>query len=151
MSFSIDGVKFCEYNGQFSVSAIAKFDLEYFSYPWKLSDWKSSLCNRNYKLFIASIRGEVIGFALWNYIELEELAHLLKVLVIPRYRGQNLGYQLLSFSELYLKNDGANKFYLEVENDNTRAIKIYSCLSYKVINEVKRFYSSGKDAIIMMK
>ncbi len=129
---------------------IQQLDLDYFPWPWSGENWKGvGLKDLEYFLSIATIDGNIAGFALFRLNPYEDLSHLLKILVVPSFRGQNLGYKLLEQSYLKLSTLGFHKRYLEVATDNTYAINLYRRLGMNVVNTVRKFYSNGDDAHIM--
>lgn len=92
---------------------------------------------------------EIIGFVLFDLSYADSFAHLLKILVHPEFREKGLARQLLEKSLLGLKNEGLHHFFLEVEEDNHAAQKLYQSCGFKVIHRKKDFYGNGRAALIM--
>lgn len=131
-------------------SLIKKLDQSLFPQPWSDSVWEGvGKVDREYLLSVCFIDNEVVSFALFRLNPYEDLSHLLKVLVVPKFRGMGQGLKLLEQSYTELCRLGFYKRYLEVAVDNQSAIRTYSKLGLVEVNRVKRFYSNGDDAIIM--
>ena len=74
---------------------------------------------------------------------------LLKILIIPSFRQQNLASFLLSKSIMILGEDGIKNVYLEVEQTNSSALKLYEKYGFNIIHSKKDFYGSNRSAFIM--
>lgn len=126
-------------------------DQDYFPYPWKSSFWHE-LDWSNYQVFIAEMdTKDINGFALFKINRLENMAHLLKILVIPESQRQNIGSALINKAILSLSKLGVERIYLEVECENAKALAFYQAQGFKQLNRVAAFYSDGKDAFTMEK
>jgi ribosomal-protein-alanine N-acetyltransferase len=93
---------------------------------------------------------KILGWAIFKLIPADHLAHLLKILILPDYRGNKLGLTLLKNAISQLEGDKYLKFYLEVEKGNP-AISIYKRLGFSIIHEIPNFYGMGRNAIVMMR
>ena len=60
-----------------------------------------------------------------------------------------LGKKLLNEAVKELTSQGVKSFFLEVEDHNEAAIKLYESQGFKTIHHKKQFYSSGAGALIM--
>lgn len=107
--------------------------------------------SENYFLVLASQGEKIVGFALFKISPLEELAHLLKILVVPQKRREKLGAALLQDSLEGLKGHQVSKFYLEVEVGNLPAISLYERFGFAKIHQISNFYGQSKDALIMVR
>ena len=79
----------------------------------------------------------------------ENLAHLLKIILIEKYQGKNLGNDLLSSSLEMLSLQGYIKIYLEVETTNIPAISLYYKLGFLKSHQINNYYSNGRSAQVM--
>ena len=50
--------------------------------------------------------------------------------VDPAFRGQGIGTELIQFAEQYAKENGYERISLVVEQNNTKAQKLYTKLGY---------------------
>ncbi len=77
--------------------------------------------------------------------------HILSVAVRPEYRGKGIGKRMLMEVENILKKKGAEYVYLEVEENNVAARRLYESLGYKEAGKIERYYPWGANAIVMVK
>lgn len=130
---------------------IQVLDSQYFPQPWSDGSWEGvGEVSGEYFLSIGEKGGRVCAFALYRLNPYEGVAHLLKLLVTPEMRGNGMGYNLLSYGFTELDKLGYAKKYLEVADSNYSAIATYKKLGLFEVNRVKRFYSNGDTAIIMV-
>ena len=134
------------------VTNLRHLDDSYFPCPWSKESWDRCISNfDNYKLFIYSDESShIIGFSLFNISKLDKLAHLLKIVINPKYRNKKVAYNVLSSNVLELSKIGLNKIFLEVEVTNSAAIGLYKKCGLKEIHIKKNFYGSDRHALIMM-
>ncbi len=133
------------------LTACWKLDERALASSWPLKEWLLLAHQSDYYLFLLKRGSRVEGFALWKSVPLDNLAHLLKIVVSSDGRGKGWGYQLLDTSVSYFaqqfKGIGGS-CYLEVEADNSRAIYLYKKYGFQQLHRVKKFYSTGADALI---
>jgi ribosomal-protein-alanine acetyltransferase len=129
---------------------LANLDLNYFPTPWGLEDWKRIFnTERQRAIFLSEQDNVIIGFALFDIVAADSFAHLLKIIINPQWRGKELGKKLLNEAINILKNKNIKTFFLEVEEHNTVAVKLYEQIGFEIIHHKKHFYSSGANAFIM--
>lgn len=120
------------------------WDKDHFPTPWKSDLWLGLAQEEDYFL----VRSPQ-GFALFKFFKLEGLAHLLKIVIIPSGRQKGLGKELLKASLEQIQSYGITRFYLEVEEGNHQAQKLYTSLGFKPLNKIKNFYGNGRHAWAM--
>ena len=82
------------------INRVSKLDDLFFPFPWSKKAWEG-LADISESYALAVLRdgdSELVAFGLWKISELEGLAHLLKLLVIPEWRGKGLGSSFLRSS-----------------------------------------------------
>jgi len=126
-----------------------ELDSEYFPTSWDLISWKNLMIDSRNLLIILRDNAKIIGFSLFQVNEIDSFAHLLKILIIPSFRQQNLASFLLSKSIMILGEDGIKNVYLEVEQTNSSALKLYEKYGFNIIHSKKDFYGSNRSAFIM--
>lgn len=119
-----------------------------FPRPWNRNDW-TSLDFRFHHLLIFEGRFDVDGFCLFSIVPGDDSAHLLKICLIKELRGQGKAVQFWSEILRYLEGQSVNSVFLEVESDNSDAIRFYSKVSFNRLRLIKGYYSDGKDALTM--
>ncbi len=82
------------------------------------------------------------GFALGRIAGPE--AELLTIAVLPNYRAQGIGAELLADFHAQATALGATDFFLEVANDNTAAIALYSRAGYAQCGIRKDYYETPR-------
>lgn len=125
-------------------------DKEQNRWSWAPKDWITTPDKECHYISVLH-SPSLIGFTLWNLDKVDHRAHLLKILVEFHFRKQGLGKKLLESSLLDLKQKGYKTALLEVDVDNSQAIKLYELAQFKIIHRSKGFYSNGSDAFIMEK
>lgn len=116
---------------------------------WSYNVLKQELENDKTKYIIAKEKNKVVGFAGISVIFDE--ATLNNIVVKKSYRGRGIGGELLETlielcSDLNLKS-----FTLEVNVENTPAIKLYEKFGFKNLGIRKKYYNNSTDAYIMTK
>jgi len=129
---------------QDELTLLQNWDACFFPSPWSLTQWLDLSHEKDYFLVTCSF-----GFALFRLSPLENLAHLLKILILPEKRTQGLGHQLFQFSLDELKRLNFERVYLEVEEDNICAQKLYERFGFKKLHLIKDFYGHERHAFSM--
>lgn len=124
-------------------------DLLYFPDPWSEKAWQDSAIVDDYHLFWIEADGELVSWALIKLNPLENLVHILKIMVVPKMRGQGFGFDLLHELIEWSKNLSVTRCYLEVDTANSSAVTFYKRQGFKILHEIKTFYSDGRNAFIM--
>ncbi len=91
----------------------------------------------------------VVGFICFRNIA--EESELLKICVDPNYRQLGIGRKLMRFYLDSGRRQGARVFYLEVNDSNQPAIRLYQSLSYHSSSVRKKFYQNKFDALLMVR
>lgn len=93
------------------------------------------------------------GFAIGRIIVDE--VELLTIAVHPRAQGQGQGRQILRDFHLFAAERGGQMVFLEVADDNSTAIRLYSTLGYRQSGRRKGYYrrpgGASVDALLMSK
>lgn len=126
---------------------IQDLDQNFFPRPWKASDW-SGLDMAQHKLW-ALEEGDLIGFALFATPVGDETVHLLKILITPEKRGSGVAINFWTLICQELQNSGYKSVFLEVEKSNGRARAFYQKSGFKLLREVKSYYSDGEAGLMM--
>ncbi len=81
------------------------------------------------RMFVADIRGEVIGFVGWDKDGIDQL------FVLPEFFGSGVALRLLRPAEDTLKAKGYQKIWLHCALGNDRARAFYEKQGWKVVRE----------------
>lgn len=128
-----------------------ELDHSFFPTPWSLDSWQKMFLDHERLLVVALINEQVIGFCLFEKSTGDSFAHLLKILIHPQFQNQGISKKLLVISLNDLELDGCHQFFLEVEETNLAAQKLYSRLGFQKIHRKKDFYGENRAAVIMTK
>lgn len=131
---------------------LARIHGQSFYRGWPTADFESFLADRTTPAYVAcDARRRIAGFALIR-IAADE-AELLTIAVEPRRRGKGLGRALMDavFADLMLSP--ARRMFLEVDEQNSAAIKLYEKLGFATISSRKGYYArpdgSAATALVM--
>jgi ribosomal-protein-alanine N-acetyltransferase len=134
-----------------SLDELSCIDAKDFPFPWTKVQWQQELSKSTTLLGVGKDNGKTIGFCLFHFSPIEQIGHLIKILVLPSVRSKGFAACLHEFVASEVKNRSANSLYLEVSVNNQAAIKFYQKLGYKNLVIKKKFYSNGDDAYAMQK
>ncbi|MCF8059839.1 MAG: GNAT family N-acetyltransferase [Bacteriovoracaceae bacterium] len=126
-----------------------EMDNDYFPLPWSIESWRS-LDLDSYSLFYLFNDKNLIGFALFHTLEGDTLAHLLKICVLPQYRGEGRGKAFLKGLLERLSVLGLEKVFLEVDFENFPAIAIYKDLGFENVHYQENYYGAGRHCFKMI-
>ena len=104
--------------------------------------------NEPSKYYIVALYGNlVIG-----YIGLQTLGdelNLLKIAVLPQYRCLGVGQKLMELSCNYKKDNNLIAYFLEVSENNQKAIKLYKKFGFVTKSKRENYYADGSTALVM--
>jgi ribosomal protein S18 acetylase RimI-like enzyme len=127
---------------------IIKMDSNYFPCPWTKDDWDKLAPERDF-VFSFNHFGELIGFCLISFLSGDNVAHLQKICLDPKARGQGKAMTHLLQIKDFLKNKGCESIFLEVEVTNLQALSFYKKAGFLPLRLIRNFYSDGGDAQTM--
>ncbi len=131
--------------------AVARVEAASFPVPWSRESFWREASNEHtcYVLACDETAAEpVIGYAgCWI---LAGEAQITNVAILPAYRGQGIGTQLMAAVIVAAKERGATAMTLEVRPSNAPALALYHYYGFREAGRRKGYYSdNGEDAIIM--
>lgn len=128
-----------------------ELDLHFFPTPWSFDSWKDLFINQQGFLVLLKRNDSIIGFCLFDTVVADSFAYLLKILIIPNERSKGRAKVLLNEALRNLDADRFSRYFLEVEEDNLSAIRLYLGSGFKTIHIKKHFYGENRSALIMTK
>jgi ribosomal protein S18 acetylase RimI-like enzyme len=87
--------------------------------------------------FIAEIDGEVVGYAFVTTHFGGKLVHLVRIAVLPAWRGRAVGVRLLAEVVLYARAIGADSLTLNTQSNNTAARRLYEWFGFHLTGETQ--------------
>ena len=130
------------------IDCVYKIERQLFSCPWTKKSFVFEVHNAKYSYpFIAEEEFKIVGYIIAWYIARE--LHIGNVAVVPERQGQGIGKFLLS--NLFALLNDYEISYLEVRENNIRAIKMYESFGFSPLYKRRAYYPDGEDAVIMIK
>lgn len=127
---------------------VCEMEQEIFSQPWSEEDFRNSMNDENNGYFVAGLEGNVVGYC--GYWGIAGEGDIYNVAVKKEYRGQKIGYSMLSALIKDAAGRGITSLTLEVRLSNAAAIHLYEALGFECAGVRKDFYTKPKeDAVIM--
>ena len=131
---------------------LARIHGQSFYRGWPTADFLGFLEDRNTPVYIASdAKRRIAGFALIRTVADE--AELLTIAVEPRWRGKKVGRALMDAVFADLMMSPARRMFLEVDEQNAAAIRLYERLGFSTVSSRKGYYprpdGSAATALVM--
>ena len=118
---------------------------------WSESEFEAMLAERNTLLHRLRLGRKTIGFAVSRMAADE--AEILSIAIDPAYRGRGLSRELLLTHLGHLAARGVRRIFLEVEENNEPARRLYERSGFAVIGRRESYYrqASGEqlNALLM--
>lgn len=116
---------------------------------WSKKIWDETWIDfAHFLLQVATLDNQVIAFSLWTLPPVENVMHLLKVVVQNSQRRHGVAAKL--FHQM-LKVNPEKGVYLEVLATNDHAVAFYQKLGLVIMTKTRNYYGAGKDAYKMFK
>lgn len=113
---------------------------------WNYNILKEELSSNNSKYIVAISKGKVIGFA--GIKIAYDQADIMNIVTKKDYRNKGIGTLLLNELISICKEFKANSIFLEVNENNKPAIKLYEKVGFESISIRKNYYKD-KNGIVM--
>ncbi len=124
---------------------VISLDQKHFERAWSDNNWQE--LNPQHHLVASWTKSDkILGFALFHYLPGEDMAHLLKIMILEDFRKKGEASHFFNSLVKYLKSQNVSRVYLEVERSNFAAINFYEKLGFKTLRVLKAYYSDGTDA-----
>lgn len=135
--------------GPEDIDAVVTIEQESFSTPWSRVAFENEVGdNQLAHYLVVDVGGRVVGYAgMW--LILDE-AHVTNVAVLPDYRCQGVGRQLMTTLLAHAKALGATCMTLEVRVSNAAAQRLYTGMGFVLRGLRRQYYTDTReDALIM--
>ncbi len=130
------------------LTEVCEIEESTFSEPWSEEALRKALLNENNSYLITEINHKVVGYC--GYWGIAGEGDIYNVAVKKEYRGQHIGYQMLSALLKRAQARGITSLTLEVRISNEAALRLYESLGFVRSGVRKDFYTKPKeDAVIM--
>jgi ribosomal protein S18 acetylase RimI-like enzyme len=112
---------------------------------------RSLLLGAEYKTFLATALGEVIGAVTILLSEPFKHARLVSIATIPNHRNKGVARSLLKRAEEEAMRHGMNLMSLEVDPSNVPALNLYLHEGFEIKGTIADYYGASRDAFYMEK
>ncbi len=127
---------------------LIRLERQCFSSPWGEKEYIGAFASPH---FLAC--GFSSGNTLLAFVSAQVLPGEMEIWNVgtdPQYRRQGLGKQVLSFALAEGKRRGATQSFLEVRENNTTALSLYTKLGFKISGRRLGYYADTKENAICM-
>jgi ribosomal-protein-alanine N-acetyltransferase len=119
-----------------------------FGERWTLASFQNELSNTASTYFVATLDGEIIGYA--GYWLILEESHVTTIGVDPRHQRKGYGELLMLDLIEHAARAGAKWITLEVRASNIAAQRMYEKFGFSSLGRRKGYYQdNNEDALIM--
>lgn len=122
--------------------------LEFDSF-WTPEILKSEIDEKNRIYIVAKENGNIVGFA--GMLINNKEAEIMNIVTKVSQRDRGIGNLLLDKIIEISKKNSIEKIFLEVNENNHIALKLYEKVGFQKIAIRKKYYNNKEDAIIMSK
>ena len=128
------------------IAGMSRDLIEYgLGWSWHAARVQRHIRSRDTNVVVAESCGDLVGFALMEYRDLD--AHLLLFCVEPVHRNRGIGSSLLSWLEMTAATAGIELIFLEARASNAAARAFYRARGYRELAVVRGYYSGREDAV----
>jgi [ribosomal protein S18]-alanine N-acetyltransferase len=128
------------------VAAFARIHRASFHRGWGEDEFERMLHERNTLVHRLKMGRKAVGFSVSRMAADE--AEILSIAVAPTYRGRGLSHALLLTHLGHLAGRGIRTVFLEVEENNQPARRLYQRAGFSVVGRRERYYrQSGSEAL----
>lgn len=130
------------------IASASRLHVEYgLRWRWTPERVRQQIRDPETMVLIASVRGEMAGFAIMNFGD--EQAHLLLFAVLPAWRRAGVGTALLSWLEDSCVTAGIQQVRLELRSANRVAREFYVKAGYRYLGQISGYYDGREAAWVM--
>lgn len=115
---------------------------------WSKDILKTEILGDNKKYIVAKNKNQIIGFA-GIMINIDEI-EVMNIVVKKSFRGKGIGKILLN-KIIEIAKEANKNIFLEVNENNFVARRLYENVGFEVISVRKKYYNGIDNAIIMKK
>ncbi|MDF2538995.1 MAG: hypothetical protein K0S76_2016 [Herbinix sp.] len=130
------------------ISQVSSIEQKIFSEPWTKDDFTNAIRCKSNGYLVVEINNEIVAYC--GYWGIAGEGDIYNVAVKQEYRGQQIGYHMLTELIQHGISKGIASYTLEVRASNTAAIRLYERLGFQNAGIRKDFYTKPReDAVIM--
>jgi ribosomal-protein-alanine N-acetyltransferase len=134
--------------GEEHLKDLIKLERELFEEPYSETTLKRDLEQPFFLGFAAVLKGEVVGYSTCWVIG--ETCEIHRIGVSKRFQGRGIGRRILEKTIEECRKRKVKEVFLEVAEDNGRALKLYRRLGFKTAGERKNYYGKKKALVLKL-
>jgi len=101
-------------------------------------------------VFVATMHGKVVGFAIVMFRDWLNIAYLDYIQVRTDQMNKGVGHRLMEKCVSWAREKGARIIYTETGKNNEGAIQFYQRHGFKITGYIPDYYQRGLDAVILV-
>lgn len=115
---------------------------------WSVEAWREELEAPDRHVLVGRLAGtgEIVGAA--TFQRAGHMVDLHRIVVAPGHRRRGLARVMLLTGLHWARRSGAERMLLEVDEDNTGAIRLYRDFGFTTISQREDYYGPGRHARI---
>ncbi len=129
--------------------ALADIHAASFAMGWTVADLSSNLAIPGAAAVVVELAGTIYGFVQFQWVAGE--AEITTICVLPNYRRQHFGRDLMEGLIRQLQAMKTTKLFLEVAENNAAARGLYQSFGFQMSGLRKSYYADGQNAVTMVK
>lgn len=132
------------------VPAVGAVERASYAFPWSEGIFRDCL-RVGYLCRVAEVDGEIVSYGIVAMGAGE--AHILNLCVAAKYRGRNVGRQMLTLLLERSRQAGMTVAFLEVRPSNPLAIALYQSVGFVQVGQRKAYYQApdGREDALVLK
>ncbi|WP_214812792.1 MULTISPECIES: ribosomal protein S18-alanine N-acetyltransferase [unclassified Exiguobacterium] len=130
------------------VEEVTQVEEASFAIPWTKEAFMNEMLRNEQAIYFVAVHDKrVVGFVgVWQIVD---EGHITNIAVLPEFRGQGIGNQLLAELVAFAKSKGLVGLTLEVRVSNVGAQKLYEQFGFTQAGRRRRYYQdNNEDAYI---
>ena len=131
------------------INSVQEIENISFENPWSHDSIEKDINNLSSINFVCKVDEQIVGYSMGWMIKKE--FQLNNICITRDFRKKKYGYLLLKHLLQVLAVLKCEKVFLEVDQENYKAIGLYNKAGFIVSYIRKRYYNNGNDALVMHK
>ena len=116
---------------------------------WRPARVKRSIDDVETMVLVATVDGQIAGFAIMRFGDLDAHLHLLAI--DPYFRRSGIATELVDWLEASCRTAGMRQVRLEVRLKNHPAHRFYERLGYEMVGRIPDYYDQAETALVFAK
>ncbi len=132
------------------IATMSRLHIEHgLRWRWTPSKVRSSIKDPDTMTLVASMSGDLVGFAIMRFGDADAHLHLLAV--AGKHRRVGVGSMLLRWLEKSCRNAGIRRIRAELRESNEVARSFYETLGFRRIGRIPGYYDQREAALVLNK